>query len=208
MLKRQRWLLYVNAYDDTSAKSSVRGGDKLPSPGAGWLGRLGLIYAVGDNLFETLMLNLILLKDGVKLWGENRPVWEKSVPKADERTEIDLPDNQAELLTLQSRRLIIDRKGDSVTGFHLLGGDFFDKVGAFVEQMTVWIGVKEKKTSPVVFQPKRHNPAIQLWREFSVIAAKNEGRHRPGIVSWIGVLKDADIIPNSRIIKMAIRHHM
>ena len=35
-----RWLLYINGFDDTSSKPKVKG---LPSPGAGWLGKLGLI---------------------------------------------------------------------------------------------------------------------------------------------------------------------
>ena len=39
--------------------------------GAGWLGKLGYIQAQGNNLFETLMLNLTLLQDGVKLWGKS-----------------------------------------------------------------------------------------------------------------------------------------
>ena len=97
-----RWLLYVNAYDDTSAKPKEKG---LPSPGVGWPGKLGLIAAVGDNLFQTLMLNLTFLKDGRSLWeGEDRPVWERE-PSKKERQEIAVPDNLAELLTLQSRRL-------------------------------------------------------------------------------------------------------
>ncbi len=56
-----RWILYVNAYDDTSAKPK---GKNLPSPGVGWLGKLGIVTASGHNLFETLMLNLTLLQDG------------------------------------------------------------------------------------------------------------------------------------------------
>ena len=56
-----RWLIHLNGFDDTSAKPKGKG---LPSPGAGWLGKLGLIYAEGKTLFETLMLNLALLKDG------------------------------------------------------------------------------------------------------------------------------------------------
>lgn len=52
-----RWLLYVNGFDDTSAKPKGKG---LPSTGAGWLGKLGLITAKGDNLFETLMLNFVI----------------------------------------------------------------------------------------------------------------------------------------------------
>ena len=63
-----RWLLYINAFDDTSAKPKGKG---LPSPGVGWLGRLGLITGVGNNLFETLLLNLVLIKDGNMSFGEN-----------------------------------------------------------------------------------------------------------------------------------------
>ena len=39
-----RWLLYVNGFDDTSAKPK---GKNLPSVGAGWLGKLGLIFRTG-----------------------------------------------------------------------------------------------------------------------------------------------------------------
>ena len=133
--------LYVNAYDDTSAKPKGKG---LPSPGVGWPGKLGLIAAVGDNLFQTLMLNLTLLKNGRSLWeGEDKPIWERE-PSKKERQEIAVPDNLAELLTLQSRRLLLKRDHNKVVGYYLLGGDFFDKNLAYAEQMTVWREVKEK----------------------------------------------------------------
>lgn len=76
-----RWLLSVNGYDDTSAKPKGKG---LPSVGAGWLGKIGYIQASGENLFETLMLNLTLLKDGTECWGENKPCWELDAPKSAE----------------------------------------------------------------------------------------------------------------------------
>ena len=48
-----RWLLYLNAFDDTSAKPTKEGkeksGGKLPSPGAGWLGKLGIVFTRGKN---------------------------------------------------------------------------------------------------------------------------------------------------------------
>ena len=72
-----RWLLCVNGYDDTSAKPKEKG---LPSVGAGWLGKIGFIQAQGENLFETLMLNLTLLQDGQSMWGENLPCWELDDP--------------------------------------------------------------------------------------------------------------------------------
>ena len=117
-----RWLLCVNGYDDTSAKPKGKG---LPSVGAGWLGKIGFIQAQGENLYETLMLNLTLLRDGRECWGESKPCWELEAPKSAERTEICCPDNPAQLLTLQSRRLLLHRTGENVDGFCLLGGDFF-----------------------------------------------------------------------------------
>lgn len=202
-----RWLLSVNGYDDTSAKPKGKG---LPSVGAGWLGKLGYIQAQGNNLFETLMLNLTLLQDGVKLWGENQPCWELDEPRSAERTEIALPDNPAQLLTLQSRRLLLNREGETVTGFTLLGGDFFARENAFAEQMTVWRdpdAKKSKKTGQVTFVPSRHDPAKQFWREFpAVFCEKGESVRRPGVVRWVEMLQNAPDCPleRKRLIRFAI----
>lgn len=180
-----RWLLYVNGYDDTSAKPKGKG---LPSPGAGWLGKLGLIIAQGGNLFETLMLNLALLKDGQEPWGENLPCWELNHPHSAERTLIAVPDNPAELLTLQSRRLLLKRENDRVVGFTLLGGDFFERENAFAEQMTVWRNTKPSKNGPMIYLPQRHDPAKQFWREFPAVFSPDPENHQPGIVKWITAL--------------------
>ncbi|NLX24791.1 MAG: type I-E CRISPR-associated protein Cse1/CasA [Lentisphaerae bacterium] len=196
-----RWLLHVNGFDDTSGKAKVKG---LPSPGAGWLGKLGLITAVGHNLFETLMLNLTLLQDGSKPWGENRPAWELDYPRSGERTEIPLPDNPAELLTLQSRRLLLNRENGAVTGYRLLGGDFFPKVNAFSEQMTVWSLVKDKAVKSQEYVPRRHISARQMWREFSTLFLEREGSHVPGVVKWISRLKQDRLIEKTRMISFRI----
>lgn len=177
-----RWLLYVNGYDDTSAKPKGKG---LPSTGAGWLGKLGLILAQGDTLFETLMLNLVLLKDGEQPWQPPLPCWELEHARSTERTEIPQPDNPAVLLTLQSRRLLLNREGESVTGYTLLGGDFFERENAFCEQMTVWRAAQASKNAPVVYLPKRHDPAKQFWREFSSVFLQESGGRCPGVVWWI-----------------------
>lgn len=177
-----RWLLYVNGFDDTSAKPKGKG---LPSTGAGWLGKLGLILAQGDTLFETLMLNLVLLKDGEQPWQPPLPCWELEHARSTERTEIPQPDNPAVLLTLQSRRLLLNREGESVTGYTLLGGDFFERENAFCEQMTVWRAAQASKNAPVVYLPKRHDPAKQFWREFSSVFLQESGGRYPGVVWWI-----------------------
>ena len=197
-----RWLLYVNAYDDTSAKPK---GKNLPSPGAGWLGKLGLITAEGRNLFETLMLNFVMLKDGKELWGEEKPAWELEKAKAAERSEIALPDNPAELHTLQSRRLLLVRKDGMVTGYYLLGGDFFNKEMAFAEQMTIWSPIRAttKDKSVIGFKSCRHDSSKQMWREFpTAFPAEEKGeKHTPGIVSWISELKAYELLDDEQLIK-------
>lgn len=196
-----RWLLYVNAFDDTSAKPK---GKQLPSPGAGWLGKLGLILAQGDSLFETLMLNLVMLKDGHEVWSENRPCWELEEPHTAERIQIPVPDNPAELLTLQSRRLLLKREKNFVVGFTLLGGDFFEKENTFSEQMTVWRQNKVGKNSPVVFVPARHDPAKQFWREFPTVFFDKPGNYVPGIIRWIKVLQMKRLLDKKRLIRFSI----
>ena len=202
-----RWILYVNAYDDNSGKPKGKGpnGKKLPAVGAGWLGKLGLITAEGRNLFETLMLNFVMLKDGNELWGEEKPAWELEKAKAAERSEIALPDNPAELYTLQSRRLLLIGKDGMVTGYYLLGGDFFNKEMAFAEQMTIWspIPATTKDKSVIGFKPCRHDSSKQMWREFpTAFPAEEKGeKHTPGIVSWVSKLKAYELLDDEQLIK-------
>ena len=181
-----RWLLSVNGFDDTSLKPK---GKDLPSISVGWLGTLGFIQALGDTLYETLMLNLTLLRDGRECWGGSKPCWERENPRSGERTEVCCPDDPAQLLTLQSRRLLLHRTGEIVDKAFALGGDFFSKENAFAEQMTIWRTMPVKKNEPVVFVPCRHDPAKQFWREFPAVFCQ-DGGHRPGVVCWIEKLQE------------------
>lgn len=187
-----RWLLYLNGFDDTSSKSKDKGDG---SPGAGWLGKLGLLYANGETLFETLLLNLVMLR-GNALWGEESPIWERP-PRTAVRKEIALPDNPSELLTLQSRRMFLDREDDKVVGYELIGGDFFQKENALAEQMTLWRNTAKKEGDPPLYVPRRHDPARKLWRDFASIAAQVDNKRRPGVIGWISVLRQNGCIPLS-----------
>ncbi|MGI6085012.1 MAG: type I-E CRISPR-associated protein Cse1/CasA [Acetivibrionales bacterium] len=180
-----RWLLYLNAFDDTSSKPSIRG-QKMLSPGAGWLGKLGLIYATGTSLFETLMFNFVLLNDNGDPWNSGKAIWEIDDPRIDERVEIAIPHDPLTLLTLQSRRILLQRDRNKVTGYQLLGGDFFQKENAFTEQMTLW----RKDIKEDVYTPKRHDPTKQLWRDFSALLADEDNQKKSGIIRWISILTD------------------
>ena len=195
-----RWLLYVNAFDDTSAKPTKSG---LPSPGAGWLGQLGLVFAKGENLFEMLLLNFVLLSERDEIFNDANSnalaYWELPEISNVERKNILTPKSQKELLTIQSRRLQLKREKDKVIGFRLLGGDFFSKESTFIEQMTLWR--EDKKTN--AFLPKRHRKDRQIWRDFASLVASAEGRRRPGIVHWIGRLKDEALLDHE-IVELSV----
>ena len=195
-----RWLLYLNAFDDNSSKPKHK---ELPAPGAGWLGKLGLIQAVGANLFETLLLNLTLLFDGSTLWEEKEcPIWELENAREAERTEIPLPQNCAGLLTLQSRRILLRHEQDRVTGYSLLGGDFFPKENAFAEQMTLWRKNEDKQTKQIALVPWRHDKSRQIWREFASIAAEKESQRTPGLVKWLERLQKQKLLEKNRMIHL------
>lgn len=212
-----RWLLFINGYDDTSAKptsdnrssaeqqpaANVSKNDKNEKLGTGWLGKIGPVYAVGENLFETLMLNLVFLRDRYSCWKESKPVWECEKPKAGERIKISPPNNQPELLTLQSRRLLLKREGGAVTGYTLLGGDFFQRENAFTEQMTAWI-TNAGSGQSTKYQPKAHDKSRQMWRDFAAFAAQGEGKKRPGVVDWAAILKDRGLLPDDSLIRLRI----
>ncbi len=199
-----RWLLYLNAYDDTSAKPTKDGKDKaggsLPSPGAGWLGKLGLVYITGNNFFETLMLNLVMINEN-NVQNEQRPSWENEKVTDAERVKIVMPDNLAELYTIQSRKLLLNRDNDTVVGYKLLGGDFFDKENAFFEPMTVW---RFPKKDGEDYTPKRHDSSRQMWREFSVMYTEENKNRRAGVINWYGILLGNNCIPKTYLMKTSI----
>ena len=199
-----RWLLYINGYDDASVKKK---GEGLPASGVGWLGKIGMIEAVGDNLFETLMFNLTFLQDGEKMWkGKDLPIWELSYVRNEERKEIRVLDNPAALLTLQSRRLLLKREGEKVIGYNALGGDFFSGDNAFAEQMTIWRKVEKKKNDgQLVYQPKRHDSSRQMWRDFASFVESSDiesssREHLPGVVTWVRYLQTYEIMDKKRLI--------
>lgn len=191
-----RWLVTLIGFDDSASTKKETG------TGTGWLGDRVNVYAIGENLFETLMLNLVFLKDGRYVWAENMPAWEQPTMTTAKKREIPLPDNQAELLTLQSRRLILSREENRVTGFSSTGGDFFGKEGrvnAFSEQMTLWRAGKTPKNAVPQFVPASVDPWRQMWRDFEVILGRREDTHIPGGVAWLTELRRKNVIPRKYV---------
>ena len=194
-----RWLVFLNNYDDSAGKKKTK--DRpLPTMSPGWLGRLGVVYVLGKNLFETLMRNLMFLEDGGKLWGEDVPCWEMDIPRTGERTEVACPDNFAELMTMQFRRLLLERKDDAVIRYTVLGGDFFDSVNAFAEPMTLWAKKEETKHNQAYCYPQKHSMKKQLWREFASITGIES--HVPGVIWWNQYLQSAGLLSKKEVLQI------
>ena len=158
-------------------------------------GKLGLITLWGRNLFETLMLNLVIPADREDAEvNRQTPSWERERYIPDdaedvciervERVRIVQPDNLAELYTLQSRRILLERNEDGITGCSLLGGEFFERENAFIEPMTVWRDSGNKKKD--IYTPRRHDPSKQFWREFASVYPESDTTHRLSLIHICG----------------------
>lgn len=192
-----RWMISINAFDDNVGAKPVPTGKNMPPCGVGWLGQLGLIVAQGKNLFETLLLNLVFLKNGNKEWGEGIPVWEKTNVEEGQHIEISIPKNPSELYTLQSRRLLLIRSKGRITDYKTLGGDFFNVDLAFPwEPMTLWRIITDKQNNITGYKPYLHDKAKQIWRIFPIITGTEQNVKLSGLVSWITYLIDE--IPDMR----------
>jgi len=195
-----RWLLFLNSFDDCAAKQADKSSGSRSST-VGWLGKLGLLYAEGDNLFETIMLNMPMIS-GVEgeIWGDDVPTWEPEKARSSERETIVMPDNLAALYTLQSRRIILNRECNQVTGYCLLGGDSFTDSNALNEPMTLWRLVEDKQTKVLSYRPLLHKRDRYIWRDFASLTSVEYSSLRPGIVTWCDYLRKEKILPKKRLL--------
>ena len=196
-----RWLIHTNAYEDAGIKKKGDAETKktLESIGVCWLGECGLLYAQGENLFQTLMLNLVFTDSNGELWENAEPVWEKQPYPEKQRERIAVPNDQADLLTLQSRRLLLNRENEYVTGYLSLGGSFFDKANTFQEQMTLWYRHQEKKNEPADYLPYTNRGRRQIWRDFEILAAEKNNANATGIVRWLCQLQTKNILKKTAV---------
>lgn len=171
-----RWLVHLQAFDISGIKSGavgdprVKGGKGYPI-GVGWAGNLGGLVVQGEDLWRTLLLNLIprdqpnLVQSG----PDDLPAWERPVDSAAEDDDLaSRPRGPVDLYTWQSRRvrLVGDRSG--VTGILVANGDRLTVQNRLrVEPMTAWrrSEPQQKKLGiPLVYMPQGHVPGRALWR--------------------------------------------
>ena len=181
-----RWLINYMNVDDKSLKK--------PTPKVcGLLGEIGCTCVEGQNLFETLLLNL----DMKNLQGKDEyPCWERNDGIGE--NQIQAVKGLAQWYTLQVRRVYLDRQGGVVVGFKAKAGDCFDEVPLF-EPMTVWRKEKEKNGS-VSLRPRKHNAEVFFWRNLPALLADSDESRKPGIIRWIYEIKNECFFDKDQIL--------
>lgn len=183
-----RWLVHLNSFD-VAPVGAPKGGYFQPKAyGLPWPNTLGLVWAEGDTLFETLMLNLVLAPAGQDLWADFSPSWEEEpfVPDDLKQIEKPFPQDPCALFSFLYRRMQLMRDDEKrITGIIMWGGHKLDgtKGNPLLETMTVW------KKDKGIHKPKSHNPERQMWRDLSAILPASPDDTAPGIVSWLSQLK-------------------
>lgn len=186
-----RWLLYTHAFDVAPAGRPPTDRVIIKGYGLPWVSELGLIWAEGNNLFETLMLNFVLVDHNQEQWAVRDINWEKEeITTEDTLKDITFhqPGSPAELFTMQFRRIQLqyDESKRLVTGYDLWSGIKTDYNNAFYEIMTTWQKDKENKN----WVPKKHSAERQMWRDFSSILETSENSVPSGVVKWINLLQE------------------
>jgi len=202
-----RWLVHAQAYDVSGIKSHFVGdprgkGGKVYPLGLGWAGYLGGMAVEGETLWETLLLNLVPLSlpDLVESGPADRAAWEADPPGPEPSPDVaGRPYGPVDLLTWPSRRMLLRREGDGVTGVLIGYGDPLTPQNQHLrEPMTAWrrSEAQEKKLGmPLVYMPLEHDPSRALWRGLAAIlpnvAPRGRDDDKPprvtaGVVAWAG----------------------
>lgn len=194
-----RWLISFQSYASLSDK--VKFTNKNYKASKGWLFDLGGVFLSSDNLFKTLILNLVLVNTSNTDYNKNlqKPVWEYKPSEVVKKYMSDNSiNNIAELYTAYSRAVYIsdfDTKKPFKMGIVKLP-EVLHK-NNFLEPMTVWRYNKDGPNKGE-FTPRKHQLNKSLWRSFGLITKTedaNEGnnntaKRKPGIIDWLNSLDD------------------
>lgn len=183
-----RWLVWYMAYADTGTRAPGIWYSKMTFPGSGVL-----VYPTGTNLFETVMLNSVLLKKGKTPYDCVRPAWERepSVIIQDEPYADAAPQNLPELYTQQSRRIILKCRDNRITDAYVIAGDRYGETDAFIEPMFIWKPDKSGSASV----PRKYN-VTSRWNNLQNILLSSDTSQS---VQWLRRLEDEGMLEDRNI---------
>lgn len=177
-----RWLVHAHAFDYSGIKSGVVGdprvkGGKAYPMGLGFCGWLGGITLTGQDLRETLLLNLVLGSTASR--PSDRPIWEHPVPRPGPRSGDDIGTiGPIALMSWPQRRIRLRFADGRATGVIVTNGDELDYTVLFgTEPMTGWrfSEPQSAKAKAPRYMPRKIDGSRALWRGLSTLLAPGSG---------------------------------
>lgn len=179
-----RWVIAYQNFAGITDKTKIQLREKR-SGSPGWLYKLNPVVIEGHNLFETLLLNLVLVPQVGDVL--QHPVWEfDSVADYVNATiEKDTIDNIAELYTNWARLLHIKWVAPDEPVIYSAIMPIMETTNAKIEPMTTWRTVKNGDKIPNLHRIDFLK--VQMTRELSryVPIAGHEEDWLPGSVEWL-----------------------
>ena len=198
-----RWLITYQNFTGVTDKTKVRAKENH-SNSRGWLYTLNPIFVKGNNLFQTLMLNLVLFNPSMPEYVPQQPVWEENlIEYVKKRLSRIKPDNIAETYTVWSRLLHIEWKEEGPVVFSA-GLPAFESTNTFdIEPMSIW----RKNRKDGNFYPATKglsNMGIAMWRNFGqyVPTLGNNEAKKPLAVEWLNFLKKKTDFSGNKMINL------
>ncbi|MFF4648074.1 type I-E CRISPR-associated protein Cse1/CasA [Streptomyces sp. NPDC001389] len=218
-----RWLVHAHAFDTSGIKSGavgdprVKGGKGYPQ-GVGWAGNLGGVFAEGDDLKQTLLVNLVASDTyALTVDKDDRPAWRREQCGPDVQSDLAArPTGPRDLYTWQSRRVRLHHDGQAVRGVVLSYGDPLPVPNAHTrEPMSGWrrsIPQEKKLGLPQVYMPRQHDPARSAWRSLGALLSSQTEEQtvqhgdpakylRAGVLKWIAELTHEKLLPRELLIR-------
>ncbi|QIA88607.1 type I-E CRISPR-associated protein Cse1/CasA [Lactobacillus johnsonii] len=195
-----RWILmYENIAGVTDKVKTMSN-----SVSSGWYYKLNPISIEGNNLFQTLMLNLVLdtYDDGYRI---EKPFWEFKNTEEYVKYLISISNIKDQtismLYTLGARLLHIDWYNEKPR-IYTAGLPSFKNNDVFAEPMAIW---SYKKSDETFYSAQRQLDQSErvLWLDFDKVFAKNgENSHEPKVITWLNALVSTKILNKNKIVNI------
>ena len=206
-----RWLIHTQAYDIAGIHTGAIGdprvkGGKGYGIGTGWAGQIGGVYAEGDTLCATLLMNLIAPRYAPLIGGpDDLPIWER--PALTQLPQNWLPGSADQLyrqptgpmdaFTWASRRIRLFGTRSHATGVINAQGDRFTPQNRYlVEPFTAWrfSEPQTKSLGITVYMPLKQEPGRAFWRGLGALLPQSQQagapdkpapRRPPALINWL-----------------------
>ena len=226
-----RWVVHVHFSDLGGIKSPMAGQSEAKmgkiyasgeGRGAGWGVQSQGFIVEGDNLRETLLLNLML---GNPISGapasrlEDVPAWERPQTRSyhDIAGPVRPPDGPVDMATWQSRRVLLEHDGTAVIAAYLTYGDSLsvDGTRAYLDPNTAWKrkdlneGSATAKAADRTYYSARHSKARTMWGGVTAMLIAKDHEHefaagatvlRPMIFDWLDLLQNSRTLDRKQVI--------